>query len=396
MSTFLGIGAGPIQTGIFVSGAARGDYSRIVLADVDEGIVAAVRRSGAITVNTAQRDSVETGTYDGIEIYNPLDKDDAVALQEVAADATAICTALPSTAFYRHIAPWLGDAFRAAPDARRYVYTAENSTTAADELREAVGEFPATYYLDSVIGKMSKVFTVDDCDLPVLATGLNRGHLVEAFNEIYTGTAPGIEDVGIEGLYPKPNLLPFEEAKLYGHNTVHFALGLLLQARGASRMDQAADHPDILAAAHRMMADECGTALCRKHGAVDLFFEPEAFSAFAEALVTRMVSPTLQDDVERILRDMERKMGWNDRLVGGIRLCLDQGVEPVELLSAAGLAAKSCFGSNQESVREGLASLWCDAPRDEAGDLVDRISRSAPPSDSRPEAIRLPVDVASD
>ena len=31
---FLGIGAGPIQTGIYVAGAAKGGFDRIVLADV--------------------------------------------------------------------------------------------------------------------------------------------------------------------------------------------------------------------------------------------------------------------------------------------------------------------------------------------------------------------------
>ena len=41
---FLGIGAGPIQTGIFVAGAAAGGFERIVLADVDSALVEALRR----------------------------------------------------------------------------------------------------------------------------------------------------------------------------------------------------------------------------------------------------------------------------------------------------------------------------------------------------------------
>ena len=35
---FLGIGAGPIQTGIFVSGASKGSFDRIVVAEVDDTI----------------------------------------------------------------------------------------------------------------------------------------------------------------------------------------------------------------------------------------------------------------------------------------------------------------------------------------------------------------------
>jgi mannitol-1-phosphate/altronate dehydrogenase len=373
MSTFLGIGAGPIQAGIFVSGAARGGFSRIVLADVDEALVDAVRRAGSITVHTAGSDAVKTDTYADIEIYNPFDEDDLETLTAVASEAVAISTALPSTVFYRNVAPWLTEAFQAAPERRRYVYTAENSTTAAEELQELVGAFPETHYLDTVIGKMSKVFTVDDSELPPLAPGFERGHLVEAFNEIYTAYAPGIADVGIEGLYPKPDLVPFEEAKLYGHNTVHFVLALLLRERGGSTMDEAAGHPELMDTALSAMVDECGGALCRKHAGADPFFESDAFRAHAEDLVKRMTSPVLKDDVARVLRDMERKLGWDDRVAGAMRLCLAQDVTPTHLMAATELAARTCFGWDRDAIAKGLAGLWRDAPQAEVAPLVDRI-----------------------
>ena len=56
--TFIGIGAGPIQTGIFVEGAFQGGFDRIVLAEVDSAVVSAVRESGSITVNTAGSEEV--------------------------------------------------------------------------------------------------------------------------------------------------------------------------------------------------------------------------------------------------------------------------------------------------------------------------------------------------
>ncbi|MDP7023781.1 MAG: hypothetical protein QGH42_06010 [Kiritimatiellia bacterium] len=378
MSTFLGIGAGPIQTSIFVSGAARGGFSRIVLADVDEALVASVRRAGSITVNTAGPDAVQTDTYGDIEIYNPFDEDDLEALTDVASKAVAICTALPSTAFYRNVAPWLVEAFRAAPERRRYLYTAENSTTAAEALRELVGAFPEAYYLDTVIGKMSKVFTAGDSELPPLAPGFERGHLVEAFNEIYTTAAPGIANVGIEGLYPKPDLVPFEEAKLYGHNTVHFMLAFLLHERGHRYMHEVAGHLDLVDLARTVLTEECGAALCRKHGQADSLFTPDAFRQFACRLVERMISPVLEDSVERVIRDPERKLGWHDRMIGAIRLCLAQDVAPTHLMAATGLAARECFGWDRDAIAKGLAGLWHDAPQAEVAPLVDRIVNVAP------------------
>lgn len=128
--TFLGIGAGPIQTGIFVNGAIAGGFNRIVLADVDAELVNAVRHAGSITVNTAGVDGIHSDTWQRIEIYNPMVAGDLKNLIAIAAEALAIVTALPSTKFYRHLS-WLREAFAMHPEQRRYVYAAENSTTAA-------------------------------------------------------------------------------------------------------------------------------------------------------------------------------------------------------------------------------------------------------------------------
>lgn len=377
MKTFLGIGSGPIQTGIFVPSAAGAGFSRIVLADVDEALVSAVRHSGDITVNTAGSDAVQTDTYSNIEIYNPLVADELKELEKLAATADAIATALPATAIYRNVAPWLTAAFQAEPNKRRYVYTAENSTTAAHELQQLVGTFPATYYLDTVIGKMSKVFSRNDCDLPPLAPGFDRGHLVEAFHEIYTSSAPGCDDLQLPGLYAKPDLLPFEEAKLYAHNAVHFVLGLHLQERGGTTMNEAACYPGLIALATAALIDECGAALCRKYANIDPFFQPDAYAAYAHDLVTRMISPVLKDLVDRVLRDVERKLSWNERVTGAIRLCLSQDVEPSRLLTAAEFAARGCFGPSRDAMACGLTQLWHDAPQQEIPPLLARILRNS-------------------
>lgn len=330
MKTFLGIGAGPIQTGIFVAGAAAAKFDRIVLADVDAELVKAIRQSGSITVNTAEDAAIRADTYQNIEIFNP--QTEGKELAEIAAGADVIVTALPSTGFYRYLT-WLKDTFSAQPEKRRYVYAAENSTTAARELKAFLGDYPQTCYLDTVIGKMSKIFTVQECELPPLAPGLSRGHLVEAFNTIYTDSAPGIEEVALAGLYPKADLVPFEEAKLYGHNATHFLLGKLASAKGCRYLSEAVRHPELLRLARQALRDECGVALCRKYEGVDSFFTAEEFNAYADRLLTRMISPVLQDSVDRIIRDEERKYGWNDRIIGAIRLCLNQQVRPAALAS---------------------------------------------------------------
>jgi len=51
-----------------------------------------------------------------------------------------------------------------------------------------------------------------------------------------------------------------------------------------------------------------------------------------------MTNPYLHDAVDRICRDPARKLAYGDRLVGTMRECLKQGVEP-KLLAAGAAAA---------------------------------------------------------
>jgi mannitol-1-phosphate 5-dehydrogenase len=44
--------------------------------------------------------------------------------------------------------------------------------------------------------------------------------------------------------------------------------------------------------------------------------------------MTRMLNPFLGDLVDRVARDPMRKLGWDDRLVGTMRLALSQGILP--------------------------------------------------------------------
>lgn len=359
--TFFGIGCGPIQTGIFVAGAHKKGFGRIVLAEVNPAIVKAVRAAGSITLNTATRDGVRSETFDRVEIYNPDAPADRRKLLDAAAEADVFNTALPGSKFYSFCVPYLTEAFARDPGKRRYFYTSENSTTAAADFARTMNRnFPETYYLDTVIGKMSKIFDVAEGNgLPPLAPGMDKGHLVEEFNTIYSDDAPGLEEFAPEGLFACKDLHPFEEAKLYGHNAAHFVLGLALRHAGAKYMSEGADHPELLNDARRCLINECGVALCRKYAGADPFFETEHFNGWAEELVKRMISPLLADSVDRVIRDLERKLGARDRMIGTIGLCLDQNVTPGTLVRYARIAmldyaAEKLSAGWDEKVRRAL------------------------------------------
>ena len=67
-------------------------------------------------------------------------------------------------------------------------------------------------------------------------------------------------------------------------------------------------------------------------------------------LKERFANPALMDTVERVGRDPLRKLQPEDRLVGGIRLCLAQGVFPRFIAMACGAALRYDFPGDPEAV----------------------------------------------
>lgn len=363
MSTFLGIGFGPIQTGIFLSGASKGGFGRIVVADVDESLIKSLRSNGGcFTLNIAARDRIYTETISGIEIYNPRLPADLEKLITAAAEADEVATALPSVSAFPHVIPWLKHGFERAPGKLRLVYTAENHNHAAELLEEGIGSvLPGTHFLNTVVGKMSGIVPLQDCasrDVVPLTPTSDRGHLVEEYNRILIGRCPGVDTRRTLGLHVKNDLLPFEEAKLYGHNAIHMLLGLHASEHNIGFMHELAAHPDCMDIGRRAFLNESGRALCAKWKGVDELFTEDGFLAYAEDLLIRMVNPYLRDAVDRICRDLPRKLGWDDRIIGAMRVAQSVGVDPVELTRGAAIAARRLFGRAKTIQRDGLASLW--------------------------------------
>ena len=87
---FTGFGFGPIQSGLFVSEAFKsGNFKRIVIAEIDQNIVDAVRNNnGTYFVNVATSDSIIADRIEGIEIYNPTVDADREQLLGALAEST--------------------------------------------------------------------------------------------------------------------------------------------------------------------------------------------------------------------------------------------------------------------------------------------------------------------
>jgi len=384
---FVGFGFGPIQTGLFLWEAmASGNFDDYLVAEVDQRIVDAVRRAGnRVTINVAGRDGVRHVTLDGLRICNPGVDEDRAEIVRGIAEAEELATAIPSVSLYAaggksSIAALLAEGID--PDRPRIVYTAENNNFAAEllgaevALRAPAARLARLQLLNTVIGKMSGVISspeeMRELGLEPLAAGFDRCVLVEEFNRILISRIrlPGFRR-GIDVFEEKDDLLPFEEAKLFGHNAVHALLGFLAQRRGLEAMSAIRDDPWLLAAGRRAFIEESGAALVAKHGrGGDALFTADGWRAYAEDLLARMTNPWLRDRVERVIRDPRRKLAWGDRFFGTMRECLRQGIEPRTMASGAAAAVdrttreETGRPADADAVRTFLPELWKGEPDD--------------------------------
>lgn len=378
-------GFGPIGAGLFVHEAFRtGAYRPPLVVDVQVPLLTAIRaHDGRVSLNVAQADGVTSHEVGPVETANPDQPADRDRIVAAIADADFVATCLPGTASYargdeaspaRLIAAGL--ARRRRPD-RLVLYAAENAVNAAGGLIAAIDAVTPGLAADrvdardTVIGKMSGVQADPDViralRLAPLTPGYPAAILVEAFDAILVSGRPGLlgaitpEAPGFPTFRAVADLEPFEFAKLYGHNAthalgaflgVHLGLGVfadLVQVEGALR---------LLAEAFEL---ESGAALVGRFAGAGPLFTEAGYRAYANDLLTRMTNPYLHDSIERAARDPARKLGWDDRLVGTIRVCLGRGIEArrYALGAAAGLAVlEPDVVNSRVSVREALGRCW--------------------------------------
>jgi mannitol-1-phosphate 5-dehydrogenase len=390
--TFTGFGFGAIQAGLFLHEAFfSGQFGRLVVAEVQPDLVRAVRKArGNYSVNVAHHDRIAAVSIGPVEVLDPGEESECRRLIAAVAAADEIATAVPSVQHY--LSPSPGSLHRivaqglrakgAGGGPRALLYAAENHNHAAEILEEAVcAQIPAAEkplvaarirYLNTVIGKMSGTVTgareVRRRGLAAIAPGFDRAFLVEAFNRILISRVHFEESAefppferGIGVFQEKKDLLPFEEAKLYGHNATHALAAYVGAVRGVRMIADLRAFPEIMSFLRAAFLEESGEALIKKHAGADRLFTPEGYREYADDLLARMVNPFLNDSVERVGRDPERKLAWDDRLIGTIRLALRMGLKPARYGFGAAAALATVDASALEEnkpVSSRLDRIW--------------------------------------
>ncbi len=396
MDIFVGFGFGAIQGGLFLPAAFSANaYSRLVVSEIDQQIVDQVRKTrGTYFCNIAESDGVRVQKIEGVEIYNPRVPLDRVKLVQAIAEAKEMCTALPSFKLYDSkqdsVAKIIADGLKIKLDQAdlpsAVIYAAENDARAASRLRSACGQYlgnlseQRVVFSETVIAKMCSVVTdsnrIKEENLAPIGNGFPKAFLVEAFNEIMIEEKiPDNFTRGLSQFHTKPELEPFAITKFLGHNAVHALLGYLSKERGIVYMHEAGLRNDLIETVKTAFVEEVGVGLCREFSQVDdPLFTPTGFKDYAEDAVFRMINPFLRDPVDRVTRDPVRKLGWEDRLLGSMKLACEAGVEPRILSKGAALALNfACLEMNWDSPESALKQIWNEIPIEKQKGLGDLI-----------------------
>jgi mannitol-1-phosphate 5-dehydrogenase len=407
--TFVGFGFGAIQAGLFLYEASlSGCFTRFVIAEVVSDTVQKMRAGGGTyRVNIAHLNGIETATIGPVELYDPAVEDHRQALIAAIAEARELATAIPSVSFYRSESPGSIHRLLAAGLAekvrqggpRAIIYAAENHNHAAELLQKQVlSQVPADLlkpvqskvrFLNTVIGKMSGVITEEaemkeGALLPV-CPGDKRAFLVEEFNRILIsridfGPLSAPFDRGIGVFEEKDDLLPFEEAKLYGHNATHALAAYLAALRGIPTIAELRGYPALVDFLRRAFIEESGETLIRRYRGWDPLFTPKGYERYADDLLERMMNRFLRDRTERVGRDPRRKLAWDDRLIGTIRLALRHNVRPSRYAIGAAAALASISPAVIQagaSIEPLVEELWpADISVQERGEVLNQVDHA--------------------
>ena len=207
-----------------------------------------------------------------------------------------------------------------------YILCAENGEDVAEGWRQRTP--PNIHICETVMGRMCRI---EDAAAPVYAPvepTIEWGVVGEALFDMPLEEAYHDPDVFHSKAFlfcPTPEFHARDRVKLFAHNGGHFSIAVQGRLRGVERFSDLADDPEVTAATQELLDNEIGPALWKDCAQA---IGRDAFDAYMTRLPKRLFSKTLADHIARGVRGIETKFLPNERVMGGLKLLLDNGIKP--------------------------------------------------------------------
>jgi len=331
------IGAGNIGRSFVGQLFSRAGYE-VVFIDIDERLVSLLneRRQYIVEIRDVHPETIVVANVRAVNADDPKRSAEEIATADVAATAVGQ-GALPQ------VYPMLAGALLRRHELRLGpldIIICENVRNVAEIMTAGLQQhLPVGFPLgdnvglvETSIGKMVPIMTDEERAQDPLRI------FAEAFNTLIVDIRAFKNGVPlVPGLEAKENMKAYVDRKLFIHNLGHAALGYLthLTAPEIVYTYQAVEDAGLRAATRAAMW-ESARALIMKYPAE---FTEENQGQHIEDLLRRFGNRALRDTIFRICRDLPRKLSPEDRLVGALHLCAEQGTAApwIETATAAAL-----------------------------------------------------------
>ncbi len=332
-------GAGNIGRGFIGQLLSQSGYE-VVFIDVNPQLVEELNREGAYPIRFVSDKGNQEVMIRNVRAVNGLD------LEEVAkeiSEADVMATAV-GTNILPKIAPPVAKGLQKRWENQNMkplnIIVCENLLDAdhylkglvKDQLDEGVKRYVEELvgFVEASIGRM----------VPVATSEMQEGNSLRVCTEEYDELP--VDKEGFKGGIPDiKNMVPYSpftfyiQRKLFIHNMGHAVTAYLGQKKGYRYIWEAIGDETIRQTSMGAMM-EAARALSKEHG-VDV----KHIQAHVEDLIERFANRQLGDTIERVGRDLQRKLAPKDRLVGALNLCIKHCIEPVYISS--GIAAALHF-----------------------------------------------------
>lgn len=358
MKIYVGIGSGAVQLGLWAYHANLAGM-KIVLCDVDPLRINQIRENkNSYYINIAHFDRIVSVKVGPVEIYNLSIPEERDKIINYIGKANDIVTAVSSTSIYEK---GISDLLREGLLLKKkispvIVYASENQIKAARTLGKLV--FPETthpfvQFCDTVIARMGGVHSdpvlIKKLELQPMTSGDKEAMLVEDFDKIIVEKEYLSKEypfkTGFSRFHSTDKISLYEENKLFGHNAVHSLLGFIGKLKGYTFMSQYNGDQDFGYIGVDALREETGRWFKMKYkSSKEEIVTENGYESWVVHLCRRIVNPFLFDLVDRIIRDPERKLGWDDRLIGIMRNAFSVGIIPKRY--ALGVASALLYQKN--------------------------------------------------
>ena len=335
-------GAGNIGRGFIGQLFSESGYE-VCFVDVNEEIVNRLNADKSYPVNIVSDDGNFETVVKNVRAVNGRDEE-AVANEIAACDIMATAVGVNVLKF---IARPIAKGIAKRLDMKRLdrictpldIIVCENLIDADKYLRGLLLENLAQKYhagfdknvglIEASIGRMVPVMRDEDKAGNPLRVAVEPYNILPVDGAAFKGKLPGVKN-----LVPYASFKLFIERKLFMHNMAHAAAAYFGALSGDEYIWQAIGRGEVRAIVFGAMC-ESARALAKEHGA-DL----AALLDNAENLIYRFGNAALGDTAARVGRDPVRKLSYDDRLTGALRLCVKHGVYPGFIMAATAAALK--------------------------------------------------------